>query len=541
MTHRPADRQPDTSEAVDAVVVGAGIGGIYAVHRLGGLGLSVVGVEGGGGVGGVWHHNRYPGARVDLEGLWYCYHDPELYREWRWTERYPAQPELLRYLEFVAGRWGVIPKFRFRTWVRSAAWTEGERRWRVETDDGAVLVARYLVMATGPLSAARRPDIAGLDDFGGMVLWTSHWPDPAPDVTGKRIGIIGTSASGVQAVPHLARWASHLTVFQRTPHYSAPAHNHMLSAERIRDHVQRAETLWQDVVSHPGGTDIPLPAGKAATFTPEERQAILEARWAYGAHALGSVFTDQGTDLAANDIVAEFVRGKIREKVRTPQVAERLMPRAYPIGTHRLAVDVEYYETFNRDNVTLVPLLDNPIERVVDTGVLLHDGTTVTLDVLVLATGFLPFTGALYAAHLSGAGGEALEDHWAQGPMAYLGLMTHGFPNLFMPTAPGSPSVLANMFADNEHQLDLVSRMLVWMADRDYTRVEPTADAEEWWKKEMRAASEPLLRNKVPNYMSFVVPADGSRMFLPYPGGFDRFVRICDEVVDAGFKGFTFR
>jgi cation diffusion facilitator CzcD-associated flavoprotein CzcO len=313
----------------------------------------------------------------------------------------------------------------------------------------------------------------------------------------------------------------------------------MLDAQRIAEHVARAETLWDEVVRHPGGTDIPLPAGPAASFSEEERIELMEARWAYGAHALGSVFTDQGVDKAANDIVAEFVREKIRQKVRTAEVAERLMPRAYPIGTHRLCVDIDYYETFNRDNVTLVSLFEHPIERVTPTGIQLDD-RHVDLDVLILATGFNSITGALYAVEITGAGGVTLPEHWARAPVAYLGLMTHGFPNLFMPTGPGSPSVLANMFAGNEHHLDLAAGLVAHMAAEGLTRVEPTVEAEEWWKQEMRAASEPLLRYRVENYMVHVNADDKSRVFMPYPGGFDRFVRICDEVEGAGWKGFAF-
>ncbi|HUA94950.1 MAG TPA: NAD(P)/FAD-dependent oxidoreductase, partial [Acidimicrobiales bacterium] len=380
----------------------------------------------------------------------------------------------------------------------------------------------------------------GLSDFTGEVVRTAHWPEPGPVLDGRRIGLIGTSASGVQSAPHLAEAAAHLTIFQRTPHYSAPAHNVMLDPARIDAHLARAETLWEEIVAHPGGTDIPLPAGRARNFTAAEQLEILEARWAYGAHALGSVFTDQGTDAEVNEIVASYVRGKIAEKIGTKELAERVMPTAYPIGTHRLAVDVSYYETFNRDNVTLVSLLDDPIDRIVPTGVRLRSGRVVELDLLVLATGFHSITGALYAATLTGVAGVALRDHWARGPMAYLGLMTRGFPNLFLPTGPGSPSVLANMFADNEQHIDLAAGVIEHMAAQGFTTVQPTAEAEEWWRQEMRAVSEPLLRYRVDNYMVHVNADDQSRVFMPYPGGFDRFVRACDEVVAAGFEGFEF-
>jgi cation diffusion facilitator CzcD-associated flavoprotein CzcO len=522
----------------DAVVVGAGIGGIYACHRLVDSGLSVLGIEGAADVGGVWFHNRYPGARVDLEGLWYCYHDPELYREWQWTERYPAQPELLRYLSHAADRWQVRDCFRFQTWLRAASWDEAGHRWMATLNTGQIVSARYLVMTTGQLTVARPPAFPGLEDFQGEWVTTAHWPEPGPHLDGRRIGIIGTSASGVQAIPHLARAAEHLTVFQRTPHYVAPAHNHPLDPERVAQHVGRADRLWAEVITHPGGTDLPLPTGPAADFDETQRTMLLDGAWAYGAHAMNTVFSDQGTDQAVNDIVAEYMRDKIRATVTSPVDAERLMPRAYPIGTHRLAVDIGYYESFNRDNVDLVSLLENPIERITRSGVQLRDGH-VDLDLLVLATGFQPFVGAIYHSHITGAGGVPMPTHWQHGPMAYLGLMTSEFPNLFLPTGPGSPSVLANMFAGNEHHVDLIVELVTHMQNHGHTKVEATADEEDRWKTEVDRLSRPLLRYGFDNYMVHVNP-DSSRVFMPYPGGFNRYVDICAQRFAADHLGFEF-
>lgn len=539
---RPEGQDGDetgTGGISDVIVVGAGMGGIYAVHRLVQAGFSVTGVEGASGVGGVWFHNRYPGARVDLEGLYYCYHDPELYREWQWSERYPAQPELLAYLNHAADKWGVKQHFRFETWVAEARWDAIEHCYVVTTDRGSVLRGRFLVMATGPLSAARTPDIPDLEDFDGEVVRTAHWPDRPVELGGRRIGIVGTSASGVQAVPHLALAAAHLHVFQRTPHYSVPAQNGPIDEQRYASHLGRAEELWQELVRHPGGTDLPIAVGPVRDFDEMARAKLLEERWAYGGHGMGSIFTDQGVDLRANEVVAEFVRDKIRAIVTTPDVAERLVPDAYPIGTHRLCVDVGYYETFNRDNVTLVDLLADPIERVTPKGVQTRT-RHVDLDVLVLATGFNSITGALYGANLRDEEGRHLRDHWARGPATYLGLTTHGFPNLFLLTGPGSPSVLANMFAGNEHHVDLVVDLLGHLRRKGFTTVEPTVEAQEAWMEVVAEAARPLLRNQVRNYMLHVNEDDGSKVFMPYPGGFDRYVTMCDEVVRDGYRGLAF-
>lgn len=523
----------------DVLVVGAGIGGIYACHRLTDIGLRVLGVEGADDVGGVWFHNRYPGARVDLEGLWYCYHDADLYREWQWTERYPAQPELQRYLSHAADRWKVRDSFRFQTWLRAASWDEAGHRWLATLHTGETVSTRFLIMTTGQLSIARPPAFPGLEEFQGEWVQTANWPDPGPELDGRKIGIIGTSASGVQAIPHLARAAEQLTAFQRTPHYVAPAHNRPLDPERIAQHVARVDRLWAEVIAHPGGTDIPLPAGPAADFDEAQRAALLDARWAYGAHAMTTVFSDQSTDQAVNDIVAEYMRDKIRRTVNSAADAERMIPRAYPLGTHRMAVDIGYYETFNRDNVELVSLLENPIERITRTGVQLRDGH-VELDLLVLATGFQPFVGALYQSHLSGVDGVPMAEHWQRGPMAYLGLLTTQFPNLFLPTGPGSPSVLANMFAGNEHHVELIVDLVTHMQANGHTKVEASAVEEERWKADLDRLSRPLLRYEFDNYMVHVNHDDGSRVFMPYPGGFNRYVEICEHRFAADHFGFEF-
>lgn len=534
----PDSTGPSTASC-DVIVVGAGIAGIYAVHRFTTQGLSVVGVEAGGDVGGVWYHNRYPGARVDLEGIYYSYLDPELYRQWRWVERYPGQPELLSYLDFAANRWDVKRHFHFHTRVTGANWNPATNRYTVTTDTGRTLVGRFLVMATGPLSAPRPPDFPGLADFRGEWVLTARWPDRPVATDGKRIGVIGTGATGVQVIPILAKTASHLYVFQRTANYSVPAQNAPMDEARQDDHIRRIDELWQKVLRHPGGTDLPLGVGPAASFSPAEQTAILEERWAYGGHAMATVFTDQGTDLAANEIVAEFVRGKIREIVTDPELARTLTPTAYPIGTRRLCVDSGYYQTFNRDNVTLVDLRTEPIERITATGIRTRSAQ-IDLDLIVFATGFTAFTGSLYPANLCDGEGRHLRDYWARGPKTYLGLAVRGLPNLFLMTGPGSPSVLANFFPSSMQQSDFLGDLIAYMAERGHTRVEPTATAQQAWTDHVAEVAAPMLRLRVDNYMAHVNADDGSRVFIPYPGGFDRYAKKCAEVAERGFEGFAF-
>jgi cation diffusion facilitator CzcD-associated flavoprotein CzcO len=531
---------PDGAEPPihDVVVVGAGIGGIYAVHRFAEQGLSVVGVEGAPGVGGVWYHNRYPGARVDLEGIYYSYLDPKLYRAWEWKERYPSQPELLAYLNFAADTWDVKRLYHFNTWVTGADWDPTSHCYTIRTDTGLTLRARFLVMATGPLSKPREPKFPGLDSFRGEWVLTARWPDRPVATEGKRIGVIGTSATGVQVIPVLAKQASHLYVFQRTANYSVPAQNGPMDQKRMREHMDRVEQLWEEVLRHPGGTDLPLGVAPAKSLSEEERRRVLEERWAYGGHAMQQVFTDQGTDIESNEIVAEFVRSKIREIVKDPVLAEKLTPREYPIGTRRLCVDTGYYETFNRDNVTLVDIKADPIERITPTGIQTRS-THIELDLIVFATGFEAFVGSLYPAHIRNEAGKELSDYWSRGPSTYLGLMVHGLPNLFLMTAPGSPSVLANFFPTSMYQADFIGDLIEHMRRSGLTRVEPAAEAERAWNEFVAEAAQPLIRLQVQNYMVHVNP-DGSRVMWPYPGGLNTYVQRCDEIRANGFTGFVF-
>jgi len=525
----------------DVAVIGAGLGGVYAVHRLRQQGLSVRGLEGGGGVGGVWYHNRYPGARVDVESLYYCYYFSEdVFREWQWRERYAAQPEILAYIEFVADKYDIKRHFAFNTWLSGAQWQPEHDRYLLTTSAGDRFTCRFLVMATGVLSQARKPDFAGLDDFKGEWVQTSHWPERPVEARGKRIGVIGTGASGVQAIPLLAREARHLHVFQRTANYVVPAQNGPNNGAECDAILKDFPAAQNAIMTCPQASPRLLRGTRpAAGMAEAERTAQLEKHWAYGGHAMNTVFTDQNIDQAANDVVAEFVRSKIRATVSDPAVAEKLIPHEYPIGTRRLGVGTDYYETFNRPNVTLVDIKADPIVRITETGIQTRDNHH-DLDLIVFALGFHAFTGALDHAEIRNEHGQRPSDNWTRGPRTCLGLMTTGFPNLFIITGPGSPSVLANMFAANEQHIDFVADCIAYMRERGYTRVEPTEEAQVEWTAHVAEAASSLLRLKVDNYMVHVNADDQTRVFKPYVGGFNRFADRCDAVRAQDFAGFRF-
>lgn len=527
-------------ELVDVIVVGAGIGGLYAMHKMRQHGLSVVGLESGSGVGGVWFHNRYPGARVDVESCEYCYHfSEELYREWRWTERYAAQPELLAYLNHVADEFDLRRDFHFNTAMSGATWHPDEARYHVKTADGPSFACRFLIMATGNLSAVRRPNFAGLDDFRGEWVQTSHWPESDVQIDGRRIAVIGTGSSGVQTIAAVAKAAGHVFVFQRSPNYSVPARNGLPDEGRFveiaADVARKRAALMR---TRPGITTGLTPVLPFADFTDEERQARLERQWQFGGQGMNRVFADQGTSQEVNDFVSDFVRAKIRAIVKDPEVAERLCPNDHPIGSRRLCVDTDYYETFNRDNVTLVDLKKEPIERITERGIR-TDVSEYEVDLIIFALGFDAFRGALDRANIRNEKGAAVTDRWDKGPRTMLGLMTLGFPNLFFLTGPGSPSVLSNMVLMNEEHVNWVADLISYMDSRGWDIVEPDPEAEEEWGRIVAEAASTLLRLNVKNYM-VKANEDGSRVFMPYVGGMDRYSQICTEIAGRQYEGFNF-
>lgn len=524
----------------DVVVVGAGMGGIYGVHRFRQQGLSVLGLEAAPDVGGVWYHNAYPGARVDIESVNYCYFfDPELYQDWQWSERYAAQPEILRYLNHVADRYDVRRHFRFNTRMVGAQWDPIGHRYVIDTDGGESFSARFLVMATGQLSRPRKPNFDGLDDFTGEWVQTSQWHDV--EYVDRRVGVIGTGSSGVQAITAMAPVAKHTHVFQRTANFSVPARNGPADQVRYMRLAGKVKEVWDELTKTPGGVTIPPVNGKAAEYMPEQQQAMLEERWAYGGQSILGVFADQGIDPDVNKLVSDFVRQKSRERINDPDLAEKLMCYSYPIGVRRICIDTGYYEVFNQDNVTLVDIKQDPIRRITETGILLDSGEHIELDTIVFALGFNAFTGALDEAGVTNEHGKHPSDNWKRGPRTFLGLMTTGFPNCFIVTGPQSPSVLANMNLANVQHMDFIGDLIDHMVGHGYTRVEASEAAQNDWTDYAASIAEPLLRRAHDNYMVHVNADDGSRVFIPFAGGMNTYIERCNEVARNGFQGFDFQ
>jgi len=535
---KPSDAASGSAEIFDVVVVGAGIGGLYGVYRFVQSGLSVVGIEKATDVGGVWHYNRYPGARVDVDSIDYCYHfSEELKAEWKWSERYASQPELEEYLRFVADRFDLRRHIRFETTVTGAQWIASDQRWLVVTEGGATFRCRFLVMATGNLSEARRPNFPGLDDFEGQWVQTSHWPTSPVPLAGRRVAVIGTGSSGVQCAPVLAQDAEHVFVMQRTPNYSVPARNRTIEAGG--SDPENGVSIKEELLGYPSGTRLRRPESPVGNYSSDEQARILEDQWAFGGQGMNTIFTDQLTNGEANQVVADFVRSKIRSTVADPGVAESLCPVDHPIGTRRLCLDTDYYATFNRPNVTLVDLRRDPLVKITKGGIATQSAH-YAVDLIVFAIGFIAFTGALDQAGIRNDRGAGVTTDWRQGPKTVLGMMTYGFPNLFFPTGPGSPSVLANLFLQNEFQMDWIAECIEYMGANGYAVIEPTEKGQQRWTEHVAELASRLLRKQIDNYMVHV-NGDGSRVFIPYSGGLDRYVREAREIASKGYDGFSLR
>ena len=527
--------------SLDVLVVGAGFGGLYMLIKARSLGLKALAIESAPSVGGTWYHNRYPGARVDIQSLEYSFSfDEGLQQEWHWTERYASQPELLRYANHVADRFALRDSIRLETRIAGATWDEGERRWVATSDGGERWSARFLVMASGPLSAPNTPSFEGLDTFAGRTYHTANWPHAAVDFGGQRVGVIGTGSSGVQVIPELARQARGLTVFQRTAAYAVPSHNGPLDAAwEARVKADYAGFRARNRLMRIGfGCELPPHMVSALAVSPEEREARFEERWAYGGFGLLGTFYDIMLDLRANELAAEFVRAKIRATVHDPQTARRLSP-SQPIGCKRLCVDSGgYYETFNRPNVQLVDVNEAPLERITPRGVV-AGGREHPLDALVLATGFDAVTGTLMRMKLHGRDGLSIQEKWRPGALNYLGLAVARFPNLFNIAGAGSTSAFTSVIQSIEHHVDWIGACIAWLDRQRLDTIEPTADAEAAWMAHVQAMAEKTVFLSCNSwYMGANIPGK-PRLFMPLAGGFPAYVERCSQVATNGYEGFS--
>ncbi|MEO1964667.1 alpha/beta hydrolase fold domain-containing protein [Hyphomonas sp.] len=533
-------RHLSKSSEADAVVVGAGFAGMYQLLRLREMGLKVRVIEAGDGVGGTWYWNRYPGARCDIVSLGYSYgFSPELEQDWVWSEKYATQPEILRYAEHVADRFDLRKDITFGTRVTRSVYDEDTGRWTVYTDSGEAISSQYLIMATGCLSVPKQPDIEGADTFKGPTYITGKWPHEGVDFTGKRVAVIGTGSSAIQSIPLIAEQAQSLTVYQRTPAYSLPAGNRPLTNAEISEIKERYREYREAQKYHPAGIpDPPRPMLSAHMVSDEERRATYETAWEAGVlTALSGAYTDTLTDQQVNDWVSDFIREKIAERVNDPKVAEALMPRSYPFATKRACLDSNYYETFNRENVSLVDVRKTPIECITPAGVQTSAGEEA-FDAIVFATGFDAMTGALTNVDIRGIGGAALRDKWANGPHTYLGLAIAGFPNLFTITGPSSPSVLSNMIVSIEQHVDWISDCIAWMRDNGLATIEPTEAAEDEWAAHNEAVAEQTLFPQANSwYIGANVPGK-PRTFMAYIGGVDVYRILCDQIAASDYHGF---
>jgi cyclohexanone monooxygenase len=531
---------PSASPSItrDAVVVGAGFGGLYALYCLRQMGFSAVCFEAGDGVGGTWYWNRYPGARCDVESLQYSYSfSPELDQEWTWTEKYAPQPEIMAYANHVADRFDLRRDIRFNARVAAATFDEKRALWLVETDGGERVEARFCLMAVGCLSAANKPPFPGMADFKGPVYHTGEWPHGGVDFSGLRVGVIGTGSSAIQSIPLIAEQAKALTVFQRTPNYSVPAWNAPLDPEHVAKVKADYPSLRAKARARPTGIYFPFNAAPALAASDEDRRRQYEAFWARGGLPFLGAYGDLLFNKQANDTIADFAREKIRSVVNDPATADLLCPDNV-FGCKRLCVDTDYFETYNQPHVRLVDVSKTPIERFTDAGIVVA-GTLYPLDAVVCATGFAAMTGAYDKMRITGRGGLTLAEKWRAGPRTYLGLASAGFPNLFMITGPGSPSVLASMIQSIEQHVDWMVDLMAHMRDTGARTFDARVADEDRWVEHVNEVASVSLRSTCSSwYVGANVPGR-PRVFMPYIGGFPVYVQKCNEVMDAGYDGFV--
>ena len=526
---------------LDAIVIGAGFAGLYAVFKLREMGLRFCAFEQGDDVGGTWYWNRYPGAGSDSESWVYSFSfSDELEQDWTWSSRFPRQPEILRYLRHVAERFGLRSCFQFNTRVQKAEYDETDNLWIVETDSGELSRSRYLITAVGCLSAAQLPQITGRDTFKGNSYHTGRWPHEKVNFKGQKVGVIGTGSSGIQAIPVIAKEAAHLTVFQRTANYSVPARNYDLSDDQARSIKKEIKEIREFCRWSTIGQNYDFREGEALALPNEQLEGQFEADWKKGGFQwmFGS-YPDLVFNEKANKLASSFVKKKIRETVKNPLLAEKLVPKDHAIGTKRLPLDIGYFETFNRENVSLIDLKETPIESIEPVGIKTSDKLH-EFDSLVFATGFDALTGPLTRIGIRGKDGVLLKDKWKAGPRTYLGVGVPGFPNMFMVTGPGSPSVLGNMPTSIEQHVDWICDCITYMRANRLVSIDVESRAEEQWSAHVKELSEKTLFPSTDSwYMGSNIPGK-PKVFLPYAGGFGTYRKLCNDIAQQGYEGFRF-
>ncbi|MEN4966772.1 NAD(P)/FAD-dependent oxidoreductase [Brucella intermedia] len=528
---------------VDVLVIGAGLAGIYSIHKIrDDLGLTVQGLEAFEDLGGVWYTNRYPGARVDSLSQVYCYtFNDELINTWNYTEKYPTQPEILRYINFAADKLDVRKNIKFNTRVLSLNWNESDKKWVAKTDNGDSVRARFVISAAGALSAANKPNFKGYDDYRGEVYFTAHWPHHDVDFTGKKVGVIGTGSSGIQVIPEIAKVSTGLTVFQRTPHYATPAKNVAHTAEEQARYRAEARDLHARMKWSYGGNPLLPMELSAHEVTAEHRKETFDRLYDAGDFSFWlASYKDLLTDMGANDYASEYLRERIRGIVKDPKTAEKLTPRSYPYGTKRQPLETNYYDTFNLNHVSLIDINEDPILELTEKGIRTKSGEH-EFDAIVFATGFDAMTGALTRMNITGVDGVVLSEKWKDGPANYLGISVAGFPNLFTITGPGSPGVLANVPMAIEQHVELAADIISFATSHNIKALEANGDAERAWTQHVNElASKTLFPVAASWYMGANVPGK-PRVFMPYIDGMASYRSICNDVAAKGFEGFDRR
>jgi len=522
----------------DAVIVGAGFAGMYMLFKLRKMGLSVLVFEAGADLGGTWYWNRYPGARCDVESMQYSYQfDEELQQEWEWSERYATQPEILKYIDHVAKKFNLRSDIRFNTKVTKAFFDEKFNHWRLETDDGEKLIAQYCIMATGCLSSVNKPDIKGKESFSGSIYYTGEWPHKGVDLGNKRVGIIGTGSSAIQSIPVIAKTVDELTVFQRTANYAVPAHNKSLNPDQVRKIKDNYAEFRAKAKLTPTGNLFEIGKASVTLDSDEEREKSYEERWQAGGLPFLSAYADVMFNAESNRVAADFVRNKIREIVNDRVVADLLSPKNI-IGCKRLCVDTGYYEAFNKDNVKLIDISKSGIDEICGPGIRIGK-KVYELDVIIFATGFDAMTGALLNIDIRGKKDLPLKEKWSEGPRSYLGVALAGFPNLFMITGPGSPSVISNMLPAIEQHVDWITECISYMRNKGFAVIDAQNEAEEEWISHVRDVADMSLRSTCNSwYVGANIPGK-PRIYMPYIGGVPVYAKKCKDVASAGYEGFA--